>query len=164
MSVNVALRPVTAADRALLLEIYASSRSQELAAVPWTPEEKSAFLRQQFDCQDHHYRTAYEGAEFSIIVINGADAGRIIIHRGPVVLKLMDITLLDAWRGRGIGSGMIRQLMEAAEANGKTMRLWVEENNPAWRLYARLGFVRTGEEFGPHRELQWTPDQAKTAS
>ena len=164
MSVTVVLRPVTAADRALLLEIYASSRAPELAVVLWTAEEKAAFLRQQFDCQDQHYRTAYEGAEFSVIVLNGTDAGRLIVHRGPEILQLMDITLLEAWRGQGTGTGLIRQLMEEAAASGKTMRLWVEEDNPAWRLYARLGFVRTGEEFGPHRELAWTPNQANTAS
>jgi GNAT superfamily N-acetyltransferase len=165
MTANVSLRAVTAADRELLLRIYASARAREMELVAWSAAEKSAFLEQQFDLQDHHYRTGFEGAEFSIIVIDGTGAGRMIVHRGPHWIELMDITLLEPWRNQGIGTGMIRELMAEAAGCGKSLRLWVEQFNPALRLYNRLGFVHASDH-GVHMELVYRPgvSHPKTAS
>ena len=38
--------------RALFSRVYASTREEELRRVAWTPEQKDAFLRQQFEAQD----------------------------------------------------------------------------------------------------------------
>ena len=43
----VTLRPAAPEDRELLFGVYASTREEELAPVPWPPEAKDAFLRQQ---------------------------------------------------------------------------------------------------------------------
>ena len=40
---KISLRPVTDADNAVLLDIYASTRAQELATAPWNAEQKNAF-------------------------------------------------------------------------------------------------------------------------
>src|SRR3712207_8583920 len=42
---------VEPSDDEFLLDVYASTRSEELAPVPWTDEQKRAFLRMQFDAQ-----------------------------------------------------------------------------------------------------------------
>lgn len=152
---DVALRPVVPADRDLLLRIYASSRETEMALVPWTPAEKDAFLREQFEFQDRHYRTAYEGAAFSIVTVRGEDAGRLIVHRGPQWIEVMDIALLGPWRNQGVGTQLIRDLMAEAARTAKSLRLWVEQFNRARHLYARLGFVHAGTE-GVHMEWTWT--------
>jgi GNAT superfamily N-acetyltransferase len=163
MTAEVTLRPAAEADGDFLRRVYASSRSMEMAAVPWTGEEQAEFLRGQYELQDRHYRTAYEGAEFSIVVINGHDAGRLIVHRGPKVTEIMDLTLLEAFRGRGIGSGIIRGLMDEAARTGNSLRLWVEQFNPARRLYDRMGFIRAGDH-GIHMEFVWNAAQPNTAS
>ncbi|HEX2748265.1 MAG TPA: GNAT family N-acetyltransferase [Verrucomicrobiales bacterium] len=165
MMADVSFRPVSTADRMLLLRIYASSREQEMALVPWTGAEKAAFLEQQFDFQDRHYRTAFEGAEFSIIAIRGEDAGRLIVHRGEASIELMDITLLPPWRNQGLGTGIIRELMEEASGSEKSLRLWVEQFNPARRLYERLGFAHESDH-GIHLEFVFSrrPAQPNTAS
>ena len=41
------LRPCTDDDLPFLLEVYASTRADEMAIVPWTDEEKQAFVRMQ---------------------------------------------------------------------------------------------------------------------
>jgi GNAT superfamily N-acetyltransferase len=161
MTAEVTLRPAVSADRELLLRIYASSRATEMATVPWTDAQKAAFLREQYDFQECHYRSAFEGVEFSVIVIDGDDAGRLIVHRGPGVIEIMDIALLEAFRGRGTGTRLVRQLMDEAAATGRSLRLWVEEFNPARRLYERLGFFHAGHH-GIHMELVWP--QPNTAS
>src|SRR5436190_18350949 len=126
MSADLTLRPAAPGDRELLLTIYASSREQEMDQVPWSEAEKQAFLAQQFDFQDRHYRTAYEGAEFSILVVNGTDAGRLLVHRSPECIEVLDIALLPPWRNQGLGTGVIRGLMDEAARLGQSLRLWVE--------------------------------------
>jgi ribosomal protein S18 acetylase RimI-like enzyme len=45
-------------------------------------------------------------------------------------------------RGRGIGTALVRALMDAAKSRGVGLCLNVRETNPAFRLYERLGFRR----------------------
>jgi len=62
--VNVTVRPVVPADGQFLMGVYASTRVDELAMVPWTDEEKQGLIRQQFGAQDVAYRANYPGGEF----------------------------------------------------------------------------------------------------
>ena len=48
---QVTLRPVSAADDGFILQGYASKREQELAQVPWSAEQKEAFVRMQYVAQ-----------------------------------------------------------------------------------------------------------------
>jgi ribosomal protein S18 acetylase RimI-like enzyme len=52
----------------------------------------------------------------------------------------MDIALLPGLRGRGIGSSLLAELIEESERSGSSITLHVEADNPAVRLYQRLGF------------------------
>ncbi len=74
--------------------------------------------------------------------VQGARAvGRLVSDdaRDDLIL-LMDIALLPEYRGRGIGTAILHELLQAADRAGKTVMLHVEPNNPALRLYQRLGF------------------------
>lgn len=144
---SIQFRAAKGEDREFLFRVYASTREAELAPVPWTPEQKHAFLRQQFAAQDHHYRTYFQGAEFLVIQIDGRDAGRLYLHRTERVLGVMDIALLPGDQKRGIGTRIMRDLIAAAEREQRSLSLHVEPTNPARRLYERLGFV-FAEEAG----------------
>ena len=50
------LRRITVDDLSFLAEVYASTRQEELSVVPWTDEQKAAFLRWQFDNQHQYYQ------------------------------------------------------------------------------------------------------------
>ena len=93
------LRPARPEDREFLLSVYASTRTEELTPVPWTDEQKAAFLRMQFDAQDAHYRAHYEGATYEVIEVDGLPAGRLYVHRRPKEIRLVDIALLPRFRG-----------------------------------------------------------------
>ena len=155
------LRPVTEADREFLLSVYASTREDELAQVAWEEGAKEAFLEHQFSAQDHHYRANYPGATLDVIEVDGEPAGRLYVHRGEDEIRIMDIALAPPFRGRGIGTGLLRGLMTEAAASGRTLSIHVEVNNPARRLYERLGFEPAGEH-GVYVLMRW--DQPKTAS
>jgi ribosomal protein S18 acetylase RimI-like enzyme len=139
------LRPVTDADRAFLVELYASTREVELAHVQWDDGTRRAFVEHQFAAQDAHYRGNYPGATLDVIEVDGAPAGRLYVHRGPSDIRIMDIALAPQFRGRGIGTALLRGLMDEADASGCKLSIHVEMNNPARSLYDRLGFKPAGE-------------------
>ena len=74
------LRPVVAQDEDFLLRVYASTRTEEMALVDWTEQQKADFLRMQFDAQTAHYKRHYPTAEYMIIEQDGAAAGRLILE------------------------------------------------------------------------------------
>ena len=139
------LRPVADDDRAFLVDLYASVREPELAHVPWDDAQKRAFVEHQFAAQDMHYREHYPGAALDVIEVDGQPAGRLYVHRGPSDIRIMDIALAPAFRGRGIGTALLRALMDEAQESGRRLSIHVEQNNPARRLYERLGFEPAGE-------------------
>ena len=149
---DIGFRPALDEDRPFLFRVYASSRKEELAPVPWTPEQKQLFLEQQFHAQDHHYRTCYEGAEFLVILVDGRDAGRLYVYRSPGDILVMDIALLPEEQRRGVGTSILSGLVSEANGSGRSMSLHVEPNNPALRLYKRLGF-RVEESVGVYLRL-----------
>lgn len=150
----VRLRPETADDLPFLRDLYASTRLDELAPVPWSAADKRAFLDQQFEAQRRFYREQFPDTAFDVIEVDGEPAGRLYVDRRPGEIRVVDIALLPAWRGRGIGSGLLRQLMDEAAGQRRPLRIHVEKNNPAYRLYQRLGFTVL-EDKGVYDLLEW---------
>ena len=139
------LRPVAGDDRAFLVELYDSVRAPELAHVPWDPATRRAFVEHQFNAQDAHYRQHYPGATLDVVEVDGEPAGRLYVHRGLHDIRIMDIALAPAFRGRGIGTGLLRTLIAEADKSGRKLSIHVETNNPARTLYERLSFRPAGE-------------------
>src|SRR4028119_657085 len=78
---DVTLRPIRDEDREFLFRVYAATREEELAPVPWTPEQKEAFLRMQFDAQHAYYQEHYAGADFDVALADGEAVGRPYLAR-----------------------------------------------------------------------------------
>ena len=159
---GVALRPVAAADEPLLFEIYASTRAEEMAMVPWNREQQEAFVRMQFAAQQEHYKKLHPDANHDIIMSNGRPVGRLYVARTNEKIEIMDITLLPQDRNMGIGSSLIRDLMDEANSS-RPLRIYVESFNPSLRLFERLGF-KAAEEQGFHLLMQWAPNTSSPAS
>src|SRR5690348_4470042 len=107
---KITLRPVTEMYEEFLFSVYASSRAEELARVPWNAEQKDAFLRMQFAAQNQHYRAQYPQANHDIILADGVAVGRIYLNRGQDDFHILDITILPEHRNAGTGSRVLRQV------------------------------------------------------
>jgi RimJ/RimL family protein N-acetyltransferase len=159
---EVTLRPVVAADEPLLLEIYASTRAEEMAMVPWTREQQEYFVRMQFVAQQEHYEKLQPEANHDIIILNGRPVGRLYVARTKENIEIMDITVLPQDRNSGVGTSLIKALMDEASTL-RPLRIFVESFNPSLRLFERLGF-RAVEEQGIHLLMEWVPHTPSPAS
>lgn len=151
---RITFRPEVPDDEPFLCRLYASTRTEEMALTGWPAEQQEAFLRQQFQFQALHYRRYYSTASFEIILLEKRPVGRIYVHRGADDIRLMDIALLPENRGAGIGSWILKNLLEEAARSQKPVSLHVEPYNPAVRLYHRLGF-RVVEQRGVNLFMEW---------
>ncbi len=158
----ITFRPIRPEDKAFLYQVYASTREDELAHVPWDEEEKEAFLKMQFDAQHQYYQGQFPEAEFRIILRDGRPIGRLYVDRRQDEIRLIDIALLPGERGGGIGTLLLEDLLAEAAQVGKPVRIHVERFNPALRLYERLGFSRIGDQ-GVYHLMEWSPNQQRTS-
>src|ERR1044072_2359527 len=121
-NVNVTYRPVTDADQEFLVGVYASTRAAELAQVAWDDSQKDAFIRWQYAMQKQEYEARYPSARYDIILVNGAPAGRIWVGSDDKEIRLLDIALLREFQNRGVGTQLLRQLMDEATRTNKALR------------------------------------------
>lgn len=101
---------------------------------PWEFEEyEKSRQREDFSCL-----CAYTDGEFS---------GFLMAFHVLDECHLLDIATEEKFRRRGIGAGLIRELMKrAGEKDGSVIYLEVREKNQAARgLYEKLGFVPVGK-------------------
>jgi len=142
---GLCLRPVEAADAPFVASLYASTRADEVARFGWPAGNQRAFLSQQCEAQELYFRSRYPDAEWLIVERDGAAVGRLYLEQSAQALHVIDISLVPAARGQGLGAALLADIVAAAAAAGRKATMHVERSNPARRLYARLGFVVVGE-------------------
>jgi len=138
---NIHYRPISPQDERFLLEVYASTRAEEMSMVSdWDENQKSAFVAMQFSAQHQYYQEHYHGAEFLILLRDQIPIGRLYLARWQDEIRIVDLAILPAHRNAGVGTTVLKNLLAEAQHAGKPLRIHVEKYNPALRLYQRLGF------------------------
>jgi len=154
---GLTLRAVEAGDDEFVYRVYASTRSEEMALVDWSEEQKEAFLRHQVGAQTAHYKIHYPNAEYHVIQRGDVALGRLITERSKDMIHVIDIALLHEFRNAGIGTTLMKDVMAQAVRENRYVLLRVEFFNPARRLYSRLGFMQE-REFSIYHEMVWRPE------
>lgn len=150
----ISYRPITPEDGEFLYRVYASTRTEELAQTDWDEAQKETFLRMQFRAQHTHYQSHYPKAQYQVILWNGEPAGRLYLEQWQSEIHLIDIALVPAYRGQGLGTAILKRIFAQAAEAGLPVRIYVEKFNPALRLYKRLGF-RAIEDKGVYWFMEW---------
>lgn len=158
MNDGVTLRAETPEDEKFSYAVYASTREDELALTGWSNEQKAAFTRMQFEAQRSHYRKHFPACAFLVVQQKETPIGRLYVNRGAEI-SVVDIAILPAYRGSGIGGRLLRELQTEAARDGKNVGIYVEQFNRAQTLYRRLGFETVGVE-GPYLRMTWKPETA----
>lgn len=154
---EVVLRPVNESDEPFLLALYGSTREDELAQVDWKEGQKEMFVRWQFDLQRNEYFQRFPDARYLLILVDGAPAGRFWTGEDDEQIRLLDIALLPEFQRRGVGTVLLKWLMdEAVRANKKLRHMVFVLNNDAHRFYERIGFVVI-EDLGAYKHMEYRP-------
>ena len=95
---------------------------------------------------------AHDGA--FIIVTGGSNAGWLQACDTPTGIYLAQLYILPSLQSRGIGTAIVRQLIDRARQEGKTLTLDVMKNNSAQLFYKRLGFCVVGTSKYKFK-MQW---------
>ena len=104
------LRPRTPADAPFERAVYAATRADELEAWGWTAPQREAFLDLQFRAQ----QAAFASRTVQIAEVDEAPAARLVTATSDDEVHLVDIAVLPAFRGRGLGSALVRGLQRDA--------------------------------------------------
>jgi ribosomal protein S18 acetylase RimI-like enzyme len=169
----VALRPATPQDAPFLAHVYAGTRD-DLRMLPVPEPARAALVAQQHRSREQQHAAAYPAAASEVVEVDGAAVGRLVVDHAEHALHVVDVAVLPEHRGRGIGAEALRTVLARADDRGVPVTLWVAADNPAQRLYARLGFRPTAPDgaLGEHpavhvalvRPARGPDGQAKTAS
>lgn len=80
-----------------------------------------------------------------IVLVDGEPAGYLETEDRPTQVYVSNIVLLPAFQSRGIGTRILQDVIEDANARSLPVQLQVFKVNPARELYERLGFKQIGE-------------------
>ena len=130
------LRPASRVDEERLFALHREAM-QDYVAATWGWDE--AWQREFF-------ARTYVAGRHALIVRDEALAGRICLTRHWRRFFLRDIELVAAERNRGLGTAILRAVLELAREEGRAVELIVLKCNPAQRLYARLAFTVIGDD------------------
>ena len=99
--------------------------------LPWNEDAQRAVV----------FRAIDEGL-VQMVEVDGAPVGWLQVNEGPDAIELAQLYVAPEWQGRGIGSGLVTEVLQRGGATDRPVRLSVMRNNSRARaLYERLGFV-----------------------
>jgi ribosomal protein S18 acetylase RimI-like enzyme len=101
-----------------------------------------------WDEQEQRARFAaqWKRDEVKIISLDGKDVGWLQVAEMPTEIRLQKFFVSPQYQRSGIGSEILSTLLATWRSTGKKIVLRVLKNNPARRLYERLGFSVVAEE------------------
>ncbi len=153
-------RAATPADEPFLFDLYCAVRAHEFALLVLPEPLKQQLIRIQFAAQKDGYSAEFPGSGFEIVSQGERQVGRIWIAQLPDSFHLVDIAVMPGAQNSGIGTNLVRELQQEAQAAQKPVRLSVFRfNEGSLRFHQRLGFTVTHEdeiqiyfEWNPSRE------------
>ncbi len=108
---------------------------------------------------EHRQRAEFRLDAASIIEIDGRSVGLVKVLQDTTTWTIEQFQITSAHQGGGLGTMVLRALIAESRAAGALLRLSVLKQNPAARLYARLGF-RTLDESAVSYKMTFIETEA----
>lgn len=94
--------------------------------------------------EQQYERVTYEYKCSHLIRVCGSLIGLLKFKENEKTIEIMQLQILPEFQGKGYGKSVIKHVI--AIAGSKDISLTVLKNNPAYRLYTRLGFATVDED------------------
>ena len=145
---EIRLRPAAPDDTPFLYALYCSVRTPEFAPLNLPPDQLEALLRMQYTARTGSYEAQFPDSDNDIVLSGDTPVGQLWVNRTGTEHLVVDISLLPEYRSSGIGSRLMRRLIEEADRRGVPLRCSVATNNPgSLRFHQRLGFQITSQDW-----------------
>jgi ribosomal protein S18 acetylase RimI-like enzyme len=108
--------------------------------------------------QDRFFGVAWAAAAHEMVECDGQPCGYVCIEERADDIHVREIVVAPGFQGRGIGSTLLRAVLDRAHARGVPVRLGTFHANRAAALYRRLGFREIGHT-ATHILLEWRGDR-----
>lgn len=108
------------------------------------------------DKQTHLDRIQYQWDNAQLIFWQEQKAGLLKCAENKEEIEVIQLQIAPQFQGKGIGKIVLQELLAKAHHKQKKVKLSVLQQNPAWRLYQRLGFVLTHQDEQSYY-LQYEP-------
>lgn len=91
-------------------------------------------------------RILYQFDKAYIILLNNEPAGLLKINKADDKTEILQLQIDPTQQGKGLGKMILKDILEEASKEEKTVELSVLKTNKAQHLYTRLGFKTVGED------------------
>lgn len=134
-------RPASDADDGFLRDLFAATRP-EFGHLP--ADVAGALVGHQYEIRAAQYRARFLNACDEIVEVADRPIGRLLTDRrvdgNGAMTVIVDVAIHPDLQGQGYGATVLRAVVEHAAERGDDVELTVARDNPARRLYERLGF------------------------
>ena len=96
--------------------------------------------------QEVSFKGQWDPGQVRMVALDGLDIGWLQTGTQDGDFFIAQLFVDRPFQRRGIGTDLMKRLIEEAERAGQSVRVEVVKINPARRLYERLGFRVTGED------------------
>jgi ribosomal protein S18 acetylase RimI-like enzyme len=154
---DIQLRPAQAKDEAFLKSVHDAGRAWEFDALKaqGLDDLHATIMAQQYSAQHDAYFNVFTLAKYAVIEWCGEPIGRIYVDFRDHELRILDLNVLPAWRGKRIGEIVVRAICGQASRECKPVTLQVHPLNRARAFYHRLGFRELSAQTGAFIEMAW---------
>ena len=145
MKMNVSRRRATIADTDFARSVHHRAY-RDVIERQYGPWDEST--------QDKLFAAAWSAAEHEIVLYDEVRCGYTSIEIRADVIYLHELVIDPDFQCRGIGTHILREVIEQANLRGVPIRLRTHVTNRAGKLYRRMGFSETGRTDS-HVLFEW---------
>ena len=104
-----------------------------------------SYVEQLYPWNPRLFRNNFIPDHYDVIEINNLIIGLMKVVSSETEIYLAEIQIVQDYQKQGIGTNLIQSLIQEAQISNKKLWLKVLKNNPAKKLYQRLGFIKQEE-------------------
>lgn len=153
---GLSLRPMGNSDKAFVESLYRSTRD-DLRMIDAEEDFIEGLIEMQQNAQTEGYGDMFPNAMYFVAEYHNERVGRVVLDFGQNEIRVVDIALIPAARGKGYGNQILQAVQLTASKVMAPVALSVRfDNIHAKQLYARLGFMVEEAQI-PYERMVWYP-------
>lgn len=156
---GLSLRPMATSDKAFIESLYRSTRD-DLRLIDAEDDFIEGLIEMQQYAQTQGYGDMFPNAMYFVAEYHSERIGRVVLDFGQNEIRVIDIALIPAARGKGYGGQILQAVQLTAAKVMAPVALTVRADHMlAKRLYSRLGFTVEEAQI-PYERMIWYPSSS----